>query len=1172
MSNTIVGTSGDDTLDGTAADDIYLYGSVTYSADGTTIVAAQGFDTIDNSGGGYDTLSFGNVTSLDYLYGRREGNDFVIYLQPTTSWNEASATTTLGGVRITNFFTADGSGVLERVAVQGNSYAELSYANGVFGARIFVNGTLVENNLDGANANDTLFGENDPNVVDYLSGNGGNDTIFGYAGNDVLDGGDGNDNLQGDDGNDAIYGGAGSDFIVGGSGQDSYDGGADNDVVLFEDAPGGVTIDLTLASNQVANDGWGNTEQMVNVENLHGSRHDDVIRLGNAGAYVFGRAGNDALTGGNGSDNFIPGSGSDTVNGGGGNDTVSYSDDTYDTAGAGTQGVTVDLTLTAGTVIDPWNSTDNLSNVENVVGTQFNDTMTGNGVNNVLTGGGGADTLRGGGGNDTLFGGQGSSGLATPGDGVDTLYGEAGNDILRGNAGDDQLFGGDGDDNLRGDAGDDLLDGGAGSDFASYRFDEAGYGFTAGVTFDLSSIASTAIEVQIADLRGGIDTVVNIESFGATGTAFADTLTGSQLNDQLVGNGGGDTLDGQGGDDQLDGGAGNDTLRGGTGADTLSGGAGNDFIDGGAITDRYRGTQDNTLTYAGAPGAVNVNLATGAASDGEGGTDTIANISSVIGSAGNDTLVGSSGTIYIEIFTGGAGNDTIDGGALTDTLNGTDGNRVVYNASTSSVIVDLAAGTAVGQGNDTLTNINQVVGSNQADTLYGSDRSDVVEHFRALGGADVIDGRGGLDVARYDNFSTDVTARLNAGTLNGAIYGNSSDGDTLYNIEGLRGGSGNDTLLGGNPNNDALEFFMGNAGNDLIDGGAGFDRAEYTLSSGAVTVTLGGSGDGTALDGQGGTDTLRNIEAVRGSEFNDTLNGSDTTDYVEVFEGREGNDTIDGKGGVDRADYFTSVSGVNVTLGLAGFDGTAQDGWGGIDTLRNVENVRGSRDFDDMITGNEADNRLEGLGGNDTLAGGAGNDTYVYGSVTYSANGTTIVSALGFDTIDNAGGGVDTLDFGNVKADHVYGYRSGNDFVLTIQATNGWADPPADAPLGGVTIRNFFSNDSANLLERIVLADATVDVGLSGGVVNLQVRDNGGNLVENVLWGVTGNNAITGTAGNDTIDGFDGNDVLRGLEGSDSLSGGDGDDQLYGAGAFSGPAGTGVSLPGDGADRLDGGA
>ena len=154
--------------------------------------------------------------------------------------------------------------------------------------------------------------------------------------------------------------------------------------------------------------------------------------------------------------------------------------------------------------------------------------------------------------------------------------------------------------------------------------------------------------------------------------------------------------------------------------------------------------------------------------------------------------------------------------------------------------------------------------------------------------------------------------------------GTASDGfggtDTLSNIEGIRGSNFNDLLTGGLAANgttlgDGLfELFLGNGGNDTIDGGQGYDRADYLTAMTGVTVTLNDTLDGSASDGLGGTDVLRNIEGIRGSIYNDTLTGSDTA-LFETFEGRDGNDQINGQGGVDRVDYYYSESGIVVDLG-----------------------------------------------------------------------------------------------------------------------------------------------------------------------------------------------------------------------------------------------------------------
>ena len=142
--------------------------------------------------------------------------------------------------------------------------------------------------------------------------------------------------------------------------------------------------------------------------------------------------------------------------------------------------------------------------------------------------------------------------------------------------------------------------------------------------------------------------------------------------------------------------------------------------------------------------------------------------------------------------------------------------------------------------------------------------------------------------------------------------------------------------------------------------------------------------------GADGIDDLFNIEGVRGSAFNDTLTGSDNASGVETFEGREGNDSINGGGGTDQADYYYAKAGVTVNLAT----GIASDGLGGTDTLVNIEDVRGSRDFNDSITGSALANTLEGKGGNDTLNGGAGNDRLDAGTGSDLVDGGTDTDTL----------------------------------------------------------------------------------------------------------------------------------------------------------------------------------
>ncbi|MCI5039833.1 MAG: hypothetical protein MRY81_09130, partial [Donghicola eburneus] len=179
------------------------------------------------------------------------------------------------------------------------------------------------------------------------------------------------------------------------------------------------------------------------------------------------------------------------------------------------------------------------------------------------------------------------------------------------------------------------------------------------------------------------------------------------------------------------------------------------------------------------------------------------------------------------------------------------------------------------------------------------------------------------------------------------------------------------------------------------------DTVSYESSNGAVNVNLA---DGTASDGESGTDTLVGIERARGGRFADTLTGDAGRN---VFAGNAGNDTMDGGDGVDRVRYDReyrmdgSTQGVTVDLGA----GTATDSFGNTDTLISIERATGT-EWDDSLTGSTGDNNLEGDGGNDTLIGGAGND-WMEGGRGFDH----FVIGSGHNTIADFQLGIDSLEF-----------------------------------------------------------------------------------------------------------------------------------------------------------------
>jgi len=225
---------------------------------------------------------------------------------------------------------------------------------------------------------------------------------------------------------------SGSALLIGGSGSDHVDDGGGSDTAAFAGP-----VDADLVAGTAAGDG-GDT--LVGIENLNGGPPRDVLRGdegpnvligGPGGDSLTGRGGADSLRGGAGNDDLWGGAGADGLYGGPGSDWVFY------TSAPGP--VTVNLsTGEAG-----GNGRDILVSVEEVLGSQFADTLIGNDENNRPWGCVGDDQIRGGGGNDDLAGGAGNDALLGR-DGDDHLNGGAGNDLLNGGPGIDACEGGGG--------------------------------------------------------------------------------------------------------------------------------------------------------------------------------------------------------------------------------------------------------------------------------------------------------------------------------------------------------------------------------------------------------------------------------------------------------------------------------------------------------------------------------------------------------------------------------------------------------------------------------------------------------------------------------------------------------------------------------------------------------
>ncbi|MFC3073005.1 calcium-binding protein [Shinella pollutisoli] len=189
--------------------------------------------------------------------------------------------------------------------------------------------------------------------------------------------------------------------------------------------------------------------------------HTGTAGFGDEYDVVSGGSGNDIFKvktlhsvykGDSGNDTFYSVGYENTFKGGRGRDTINYSLQDS-TSGERGRGIYVDLDKGFAEALSGREET--LESIENVVGTNFRDTLIGTDGSNIIKGRGGNDQLEGLGGNDRLYGGAGK----------DVIYGDSGNDDLYGDSGNDRLYGGSGKDDLVGGSGNDLLVGGSGKDF-----------------------------------------------------------------------------------------------------------------------------------------------------------------------------------------------------------------------------------------------------------------------------------------------------------------------------------------------------------------------------------------------------------------------------------------------------------------------------------------------------------------------------------------------------------------------------------------------------------------------------------------------------------------------------------------------------------------------------------
>jgi len=370
-----------------------------------------------------------------------------------------------------------------------------------------------------------------------------------------------------------VYGFKGDDTLRGGSGADTLEGDVGQDCVDYSDSDSWVNVDLTKGATAQTGGGERNhaaDDVLIGIEDVLGSRFNDVIKGDDKSNRLWGGYGNDSLMGGYGNDSMSGDGGNDTLIGEAGHD-ILYGNDGADSLDGGDGNDTLyggqgSNTLYGGAGNDSLSV--NLSYIY---------------YRSILDGGDGDDTLIGGFGKDTMYGGDGNDSMIAGGidDGGynEVMDGGAGNDTLLSDGGDDTLYGGDGNDLLDGGINSDHLIGGDGND-TLYGGDASSIEwihFRPGYYTDWDLLDGGAGD-DVLDGGVGADTLYggagNDSLYGGVSTPYQPNVTWLRADNDL--------LDGGAGNDTLDGGAGNDTLIGGAGDDLLLGGAGDDLIHGGA--------------------------------------------------------------------------------------------------------------------------------------------------------------------------------------------------------------------------------------------------------------------------------------------------------------------------------------------------------------------------------------------------------------------------------------------------------------------------------------------------------------------------------------------------------------------------------------------------------------
>ncbi len=979
-----------------------------------------------------------------------------------------------------------------------------------------------------------FFGEDNKQIETLVFNDETTFSLVDFADKDGLF----NDVLIGTSQNDFLYGGSGDDILQGKAGDDTLDGGDGVDIVDYSDTVNGIITNLLTGI--VSDDGHGDADTLIDLENVNGSSFDDEITGNDETNAIYGNDGDDIINGLGGDDTLVGGAGNDILDGGSGNDTADYR--------TSLSSITIDLSL--GTASDGFYAGDTLISIENVYGSEFDDTIIGDNGNNIITGSYGDDVLRGGLGSD----------------GYSFLFMD-GNDLIYDAGGDEDYI---------------VING----NFPTYIYPFELYIEQNNDDLVILTEMDSMITIQDHYLTSG-DNQVERLYLNNIFTEYLDLLTMTWVMPNntapiIVTNSGGSTnVDTEfvitanmlyANDEEqapweiyfmIDDIPVHGTLKvnGYTilSEETFS----LQEVMNGDVTyvpvANYNGPDSFSFTVSDGITSISSEIFTIAVTPineapsliNNGGTteeDTAVILTTVMLNANdvddaNEDLVFTISSmptdgvlkldgVDLEITDTFTLQDLIDG-LVTYTpdinFNGSDGfdftlsdGDAVLETDSFSITVSATNDNPVARDDNFSSNENiQITGNLLADNGNGAD-ADVDGDLLNVVAQTLNTAEGGtVTIANNGDFSYDHEL--------GFI------GEDSFEYTLLDGKGGSHQATASVTINGTLTVVMGTASADVLFGGFGVER----LIGLGGDDTLYADVAGDVLDGGEGSDQLygnNGAQIIRGGPSNDLLIGYAGDDFLFGGAGDDelyvhsGNEAFDGGAGNDKLIY--SIIPASITVNLASRTGSTAYG---TQTIMNIETVYGS-DFGDSITGDASANILIGGKGADSIWGGDGDDI-LYGDLLDAGADSavdTLYGGAGNDTLIGMGGN-DFL-YGGDGDDLLYDY-AGNDTF------NGG---------DGIDHVSFYYSTSA----------VTVDMGVGtvshvGGETDtlISIEKIDGSAYADTITGSSGsdyilgagdNDTIYGGGGNDTVGGGDGNDIVNGNDGDDIVMGGIGDDTLYG--------------------------